>query len=516
MSRKIAIIILSLILVSFGTQHKLSKAAAPAVAAGGAGGYVIGALAVGGLVGVFGYTEHADIINQHAMDVWNGTTDLIKDGWNSTVDWVSSLPFVAINNPDVTQLEYPTLEFDMNKTMPLVQQTVANAIPDINQRIFEADATKTMIGNLPTAYPNVFKESYDYGDYSWNLTFTDKNFFVVTVPGHLPILAKSLRLDVGSKYAPDSDDLVVKIGGFSLKGHVPTTSQWYQIGRTTAVTVGEYKSLKYYDAINTVEQAIGLIFRGDSLVVSGDGAINDIYIGDEALIDQIHAANTYAMQQAYRDSLPNVGTNTGRITTPFPEGKLGVPVADLPAGSDVVYNPGDSTWYTPDGTYVGNPTNVIPKPLSIPKVIAHPLTGFPTLVFETPWGYVDIGTGQLITTGNPAIPGTPSPPNIDLSRPTRKLDFTPLLMTGESFTTKFPFSIPWDLKNQFSVFNVTNETPVFEIDKQNFIVIGNKNIPFKMDISLEQFESIAAATRWFFLIGFDVGIILLMRRLMPE
>lgn len=400
---------------NFNFNVSRTHAAAPAIAAGGSGAYVVGALAVGGIAGALGYSEYSDEINAHAKRVWDGTTQLVKDSWNATVNWMYDLPMFAINNPDVSQHKFPTLEFPLSTTNDLVKQTVINATPNIIQSDYLKNATSVPVApSIVTKYPNVsidkvYEHNSSFGLYTKQLifSFTDEKYFLLkTTLSDMPYVFKTMTLSQGSY---SGDWIYISISDYHA------SSARFNSAQQQSFRLKIYSSQLWEKGlltnVLTAEMLLGLL---------SDGAINDIYIGDESIFEKVNLARSLNMTEVYRD-FPgiNAGTNTGRLTIPFPEGKLGVPVGDLPAGSDVVYNPGDSTWYTPDGTLVGNPSDVIAKPFPNTKVIDHPITGVPTLVWETPWGAVNVGTGELITTGNPPVPGGPGGnPNVpNLPRP---------------------------------------------------------------------------------------------------
>ena len=108
-------------------------------------------------------------------------------------------------------------------------------------------------------------------------------------------------------------------------------------------------------------------------------------------------------------------------------------------------------------------------------------------------------------------PGSDGSPDLSIPSTPAGLDVTPLKTTGENFTTKFPFSIPWDVKRQFSIFNVEPEAPVWKVDRVLFSMSG-KDIRIKFDLDLSQFDMIAKISRWGVLIAFNIGLILSARR----
>ncbi|MGE5629199.1 MAG: hypothetical protein ACM3X7_14020 [Solirubrobacterales bacterium] len=90
------------------------------------------------------------------------------------------------------------------------------------------------------------------------------------------------------------------------------------------------------------------------------------------------------------------------------------------------------------------------------------------------------------------------------------LDFTPMIAVGSVITTKFPFSIPFDLVNSFSAFNVAAVAPKWTIEFPSNYFIGGGTVV----VDFAQFETWAVIIRWFILIIFGVGLIMATRRLM--
>ena len=100
--------------------------------------------------------------------------------------------------------------------------------------------------------------------------------------------------------------------------------------------------------------------------------------------------------------------------------------------------------------------------------------------------------------------------------PTKPIAWNALKMNAQALTTKFPFSIPWDLMRQLKVFDTGPETPVFEINIGDYLKIGEYTIPMNFEVDLSMFDKVAAFIRWFNLILWDIGLVLLIRKLLPE
>ena len=102
------------------------------------------------------------------------------------------------------------------------------------------------------------------------------------------------------------------------------------------------------------------------------------------------------------------------------------------------------------------------------------------------------------------------PGDIDLTVPDdAEIDFSPLLNTGIVFSRKFPFSIPWDLKNSIEVFQTSAEAPVFILPFGQMPLVGGEDV----EIDFSQFEKLALIVRWGLLIIFNVGLILITRKI---
>lgn len=214
-------------------------------------------------------------------------------------------------------------------------------------------------------------------------------------------------------------------------------------------------------------------------------------------------------------------------------------VYGTPGAAELEYRPSTKDYIAKDGTiYQGRD---VVTTIPVPKVNQKGDVGV-----DTPAGDW-IGTNGGTKTGNPSIPGEGtgtwekdisgirtntdtmardmSGVRTDVGTMTRtltetgtdvKINWAPLQLAGDTLTRKFPFSIPWDVKRQLDVFNVKPQAPKFTINKPDFIVLKGHSIPLKMTIDLSNFDTVAAITRWFLVIAFDVGVILSMRRFMPE
>ena len=89
----------------------------------------------------------------------------------------------------------------------------------------------------------------------------------------------------------------------------------------------------------------------------------------------------------------------------------------------------------------------------------------------------------------------------DLSRP---INLDPLDMSGQTFTNKFPFSLPWDLYNSFSSLETSGVAPDWEIEFMGA----------EIDFSLDLVDDYIPTIKLIELVLFDIGLILATRRLL--
>lgn len=121
-----------------------------------------------------------------------------------------------------------------------------------------------------------------------------------------------------------------------------------------------------------------------------------------------------------------------------------------------------------------------------------------------------------INTGIETLPERmPQPDPVPEPVPQSDLDMNPLL-GGHSFKDKFPFSIPWDVLRVLGIFNVEAVTPKFEVNIPEFMTVLNTVIPLEFTLDFSMFDTVAKITRWFFLIIFDIALIMLLRRVTPD
>lgn len=82
--------------------------------------------------------------------------------------------------------------------------------------------------------------------------------------------------------------------------------------------------------------------------------------------------------------------------------------------------------------------------------------------------------------------------------------------TPSTITTKFPFSLPFDIYNIFNIFSASSEAPKFTIPFDLSSIGGEK---YDIVIDLSEFDWIASIVRWFLYAVFIVGLILVTNNL---
>lgn len=152
-------------------------------------------------------------------------------------------------------------------------------------------------------------------------------------------------------------------------------------------------------------------------------------------------------------------------------------------------NVGDLVGKNPSDVWEGNYENglVGDKPLSIPDVDS------PSISVSGDDVFVNSGVSDTPTDTPSWLPSFPSFGN--------ELDFSPLYMTN--IKEKFPFSLPWDLKNIIDIFDVAPSAPKFETT-----FLGQNII-----LDFSYFEEWAVIIRFFISIIFTATLIFISTRM---
>lgn len=119
-----------------------------------------------------------------------------------------------------------------------------------------------------------------------------------------------------------------------------------------------------------------------------------------------------------------------------------------------------------------------------------------------------VGTSDFTTTfpiadSVPITPPVTAPLDWSIPTATPSIDFTPF--QNFNLTNKFPFSIPWDIKNSFQTLVAPSVAPTFDIDMTHWLGGTHYIINFTM------FDKLASILRWGLLMAFNIGLIIKTR-----
>jgi len=185
-----------------------------------------------------------------------------------------------------------------------------------------------------------------------------------------------------------------------------------------------------------------------------------------------------------------------------PKGISGLPDMTAP---DLVYNPANKTYTNPTTKDVYNPADtvaVVPKP----RIKTN----------------VNTGTRDVVIPANPALPMDHP---LAKDRPITDATVVPVLPTAptaptapsvnmpdgiyHAVTTRFPFSLPWDLYYLFSLFLADPVRPDIDIDKK----FGKNSLPIKFKVDIAWMDNYIGFFRTFVMITFLWSLTLVTRKL---
>ncbi len=106
--------------------------------------------------------------------------------------------------------------------------------------------------------------------------------------------------------------------------------------------------------------------------------------------------------------------------------------------------------------------------------------------------------------GNPV--GTADPP---IAEPDNTFRYPDFKVPADIIKNKFPFSIPWDLKNAITSLTATPKAPKWTINFDSEYFVGGGQV----EIDFAQFEPWAKIVRWGVLILFNITLILVTRKI---
>ena len=423
--------------------------------------YVLTGLLVASGAGVLGL-DYADEIESHARSVWNQTNDVAKEAFVASVD-----ASIAAGKGSVA-----------------LGQDVLNGFKEAGLGSWSWLKNKFAQHEISTTYGTRF----------------DAYFIPSTTE---PAFDLSLGANVASNYSfivnGRTVDYFMIWGGSSGKFHIGMGSKYATVtGLTNIVRDSSiHPSGNLGNYITSFDTAVEFLAHyGISLSLVS----NTIENPTNLVLDDALNANL--------DVLAN-GTKEVNLS-------LDNWLAKTPTGEALQYNETTGTMQLDGVDYTGSFEWDTPK-----LGVANPAN----LTYSNPTTTLDnVVTGDSTfitdktTTGEGTGEGTGTGSTDWTSSPTKKIDWSKLAVAAGTFTTVFPFSIPWDVFRLISVLDVEPIAPKFVIDTNENVEIGGKglNVAYDFDIDFSTFDPIAAIVRWALILIFDIAIILALRRLTPD
>lgn len=212
----------------------------------------------------------------------------------------------------------------------------------------------------------------------------------------------------------------------------------------------------------------------------------------------------------------NNNPNTGKPTMAIPT----TVIVQDPTSTPVKPDPkGGITITKPDGTPVTDPETELEPVTNQPEVKPNPTTGEPEIIVKPntppqpatppktdPPNTEDPGTGDPDT----GDPGTGTPPTDPDDEDPSKVKWDKLKTIPTFMTTRFPFSLPWDI-GRFLDAVFPDVTPISELSYE-FPDIGGYNTSFEIKIP-EYFDPWMDFARAAFIYGFDISLVYAIYRL---
>jgi hypothetical protein len=435
----------------------------PAIALGveaGVGAYVLAVLALSAGLEMTGVTNGSSAVKEHAYTVWDKTQAAISSAWKLSVQASSAL---------------------------------SDSVSKSWIHSFGADLYDVLV---PGAYADALDLRYDFLESVTATQIINEGKYIVathTLPDY-----KALN-SIDGKVLLVSNGYLAKLIDYYPDGKIVITKS---SGGTVTLAPGTGKAYNFNQATVAIMGAVGLyemLLSGSNTLVYRDPAAV-LPAPGKALLPKI-GADYKVRIPALNDFIPYPKTGAG--TPDVAKGPLVVNPADSNTYKDTktgtVYSPGDVAWDFPK-----------------PQVKVNTQTGAKEI------GYTSTKTGtwekstDVTSEGGVDVPVNPPINWNDV--PSDKINFGPLRIVGNLFTTKFPFSIPWDIERQFKVFDVTPKPAILKVDKVIPINLPKfqTTMHMKFDIDFTIMEPVAVVVRWFSIIAFDLGMILSMRKFMPE
>lgn len=412
---------------------------------------------------------------------------------------------------DTAKATWPQLSSDMQANFKDSLSKMADGVVTAGDWITAGlDALKGKFGGTETTYPpSTVSPGSNYNAHS----LPDGLIFVVGASQRQ--VYRNIHVYFIMKDTPCGKNVINVY--LTTLGDRFVSGDWYPAGGGCSNDAAKYaqglaiyeraKSAKSVNDLKALIEALGLsvalTYNGNP-VLPTDNAYNrmDKWLRDVA----IPAGNlgVYTPNEAWTNKGYRLGLSAdGQQLLTLPDGlpydpsihgeySWRKPLTQVIDGLPAVLDP--TTW-----NWVNARDKTIVKPATIPEIAEYVGT--------------DVDTAEKIKneTKGEGSTGTGS-----LKNPTKAIVWTPLMMAGTAMTTKFPFSLPWDLINQLKIFDVAPQAPKFDINIPDYLQISGQTIPLAFTLDLSLFDKVAVVVRWFNVIIWDIALILVLRRLLPE
>lgn len=482
---KSLIIVLAIMMFFLPIQQERAKAVGWVIPAGieiGAGAYVVTALAVAGVAGALGYSEYEEEIKTHATEAWEGANDVVKQSLLKSI--------VATVEAGQTTIEF------------------GQEFIDWYQGVF----TPEFATDMGVAVGMTQAEM--------NQVYVQRGYTVANLDGTFnsrPMYKKMLNIG-------KSDRLKIN------------TSGWYQENVMVATRAYNAVQSSWYTEISWF--GIGGLQNYIHYDKNGPNPINidmnstDVWYWTNVMVNYARARGATITIEKGEVKSPTfdayakqVGDRVEKVMNHAVNQGISLPLTDIAprtaTGQTATFNPDVGLWRLPDGTWLEDVSKPRDWAFPVPQVVTNP-DGTVTTNPDTTLPQTEVTTGDGVITD--PITGTFNPPLVETGAPTApaptypsdaepapsKIHWKKLIGLGNYFTTRFPFSLPWDVGRAFNgVFGQISDsdTPVFNFP----VTYQGKTHQFKITFP-DWILPWLPFWRGAVLIMFDIGIIYAIRK----
>lgn len=538
LKRKITAVILIIMLLICPVQK--AEAIAPAIAPAIYWG--IGSLIVSS--GVYASTN--EDLQYLIADYWDNASGNIKNMWRNTAIYAGTAGYLIINHLMISDMnKYLNTSFETNQ---VIQECIMPDItypPDIVTWMYEktpifsfSDGSVMLMGPTEIEYSSYYEEyyyviGYDFLFLSSRLAYGTNHYWnryinalLVSVKyGTIPeiwFIDKTINnLTFGYSYQGLNGDIItgtrtinVKFADiYDLYGYI-VNGEWIVDAAGIGTALAPKDELKVpcppvpeveWDPgwINDLEKELNKTGNPD---LDAETKIDEGEYEWDWYVDE--HGNIYRVKKGEPPKDPQKDRQIG-FPVPLPEPNVPDHFPDInnPDETVIDYPPETTSTENPDGTRTDTTTETTTTtrrwydPTTERWKETTTTTTTTTQQDYDPDG-LPLGPPVTTTTTAPPTTTTTTPPTDDDT-----INFEPLKKLPHFITTRFPFSLPWDLKRGIESLEGSEWDRKFTIP-----AIGDYWPAMEIDISM--FDNIASMTRVILLIVFDFGLIFATRRLM--